>query len=129
MIEGLRQEIASAVSDYGVIGAAALSAGILGIYAFRNQNPYPPGPESLPFLGVATKHPKTLFWRTYADWGKKYGPKGIISFQVLGRRFVVLNTAKMAEEMLDKQSATFSDRPFPVMSGVLMRREKSMFLM
>lgn len=128
MGDGLRHELASLLSDYGVLGAL-VSVGLLSVYAFRNQTPYPPGPHSLPFLGVATTHPKTEFWRTYAAWGAQHGPGGIVSFQVLGRRFVVLNTAPMAERMLEAHSATFSDRPFPPMSGVLMRRDKSIFLM
>lgn len=34
---------------------------------------YPPGPPSWPIFGVALNHPKTEFWKTYAEWGRKYG--------------------------------------------------------
>ncbi|KAJ7092962.1 cytochrome P450 [Mycena belliarum] len=42
---------------------------------------------------------------------------------------VVLNTAADAVDLLSKRSSIYSDRPFPMMAGVLMRREKSMFYM
>ncbi|KAI5121763.1 hypothetical protein M0805_009574 [Coniferiporia weirii] len=104
---------------------------------------YPPGPKGVPLLGVALEHPKTEYWKTYAEWerqcGRKISPgekegergqnEGIISFHVLGRRIIVLNNARVAEEMLDQLSAIYSDRPFPTMAGLLMRREKSIFMM
>ncbi|KAJ3772534.1 cytochrome P450 [Lentinula raphanica] len=40
---------------------------------------------------------------------------------------VVLNSAATAFDLLGKRSAIYSDRPFPMMAGVLMKREKSMF--
>ncbi|KAJ7684384.1 cytochrome P450 [Mycena polygramma] len=40
---------------------------------------------------------------------------------------VVLNSATDAANLLTKRSAIYSDRPFPTMAGVLLRREKSIF--
>ncbi|KAJ6630953.1 cytochrome P450 [Mycena sp. CBHHK59/15] len=88
---------------------------------------YPPGPPSLPIVGVALNHPKTEFWKTYAEWGRKYGADGLVSFHLLGKRMVILNSATDAINLLSKRSSIYSDRPFPTMAGVLMRREKSMF--
>ena len=90
---------------------------------------FPPGPPGVPLLGVAHKHPKTEYWKTYAEWGRAYGTNGIISFHALGRHIIVLNTAQAATRMLDKNSGIYSDRPFPTMAGLLMRREKSFFYM
>jgi hypothetical protein len=42
---------------------------------------------------------------------------------------LILNSAEAAQNLLDKRSANYSDRPFPAMSGTLMKREKSMFMM
>ncbi|KAL0064815.1 hypothetical protein AAF712_008212 [Marasmius tenuissimus] len=90
--------------------------------------PLPPSPAgSLPILGVALQHPKTEFWRTYADWAKKYGPKGLISFHILGRRIIVVHTKEVAHDLFTKRSNNYNDRPLPMMSGVLMKREKSIF--
>ena len=52
-----------------------------------------------------------------------------MSFHVLGRRIIVLNKGSIATEMLDKNSNIYSDRPFPIMAGLLLRREKSIFFM
>ena len=90
---------------------------------------FPPGPSGVPFLGIAHKHPKAEYWKTYAEWGRLYGTNGLISFHVLGRRIIVLNTAQAATRMLEKNSSIYSDRPFPIMAGLLMRREKSFFYM
>ena len=98
------------------------------LYLYTKKQ-YPPGPPGLPVLGVALEHPKTEFWKTYARWGQKYSPKGIMSFHVLGRRIIVLNKGSIATEMLDKNSNIYSDRPFPIMAGLLLRREKSIFFM
>lgn len=57
------------------------------------------------------------------------GADGLISFHILGRRMVVLNTATDAVNLLNKRSAVYSDRPFPTMAGLLLHREKSMFYM
>ncbi|KAF7360503.1 O-methylsterigmatocystin oxidoreductase [Mycena venus] len=113
------------------VGVLTCIGGIILIYvAFnRRSTPYLPGPPSLPILGVALKHPKTEFWKTYAEWGRKYGYQGLVSFHVLGRRMVVLNSAADAINLLDKRSHIYSDRPFPTMAGLLMRREKSIFYM
>jgi len=57
------------------------------------------------------------------------GDKGLISFHVLGRRMVVINSVKVANDLLGKRSNIYSDRAFPTMAGLLMKREKSMFYM
>ncbi|KAJ7144999.1 cytochrome P450 [Mycena crocata] len=107
-----------------------LSCAVIAYFVFTlnsTRKPYPPSPPSQPVLGVARIHPTTEFWRTYAEWGRKYGVDGLISFHILGRRMVVLNSAANAVDLLTKRSAIYSDRPFPTMAGLLMKREKSMF--
>ncbi|KAF7359102.1 Cytochrome P450 [Mycena sanguinolenta] len=113
-----------------------LFSGAVLTYAFLKPSlrsePYPPGPPSLPILGAAKIHPKTEFWKTYAEWGRKYGHPALFCavpyltnkpFQVM----VVLNSSTDAINLLTKRSAIYSDRPFPTMAGVLLRREKSIF--
>ena len=56
---------------------AAIVVGLLPLILVfileRRQPSYPPGPKGLPFLGAAKEHPRTEFWKTYRDWGVKYG--------------------------------------------------------
>lgn len=41
---------------------------------------------------------------------------------------LILNSVASVEDLFVKRSVNYSDRPFPTMAGVLMKREKSMFL-
>lgn len=58
---------------------SVLLTGLVGFISYAvfyfatRRRPFPPGPPSLPILGVALKHPKSEFWKTYAEWGHKYG--------------------------------------------------------
>lgn len=68
-------------------------------------------------------------WITFADWGRKWGKRvhsilirlvsltarsaatgGIISVTLLGQPLIVVNSAKVMEE-LDKKGSIYSDRP------------------
>jgi len=69
----------------------------------------PPGPHGLPLLGNVWNVPKHYSWLTFTEWGKKHGD--IVSFSVFGRTTIVLNSAKVANEILDKRSFNYSDRP------------------
>ena len=53
------------------------------------------------------------------------GDHGIISFHILGRRMVVINSAAVAKELLSKRGGIYSDRNISTM-GRLTGREKSM---
>ncbi|KAJ7891352.1 cytochrome P450 [Mycena olivaceomarginata] len=110
-----------------------LSGAVLAYTVLKSalrSKPYPPGPPSLPILGVASIHPRTEFWKTYAEWGRKYGPHFFFCGFHLAARLsrLVLNSAADAANLLTKRSTIYSDRPFPTMAGLLMRREKSIFL-
>ncbi|KIJ62862.1 hypothetical protein HYDPIDRAFT_30008 [Hydnomerulius pinastri MD-312] len=80
----------------------------------RRENPaglpLPPGPPRLPIVG-------NLFgvkdlgrqWLTYVDWSKKYGD--LLYVEIFGQKLLILNSEKVAEELLDKRSQNYSDRP------------------
>ncbi|ETW82095.1 hypothetical protein HETIRDRAFT_475560 [Heterobasidion irregulare TC 32-1] len=75
----------------------------------RQGLPLPPGPRPLPFIGNVLDLPTKSPWVTYAQWGKTYG--GIISVNALGQPIVILNSAKIARDLLEKRGALYSDRP------------------
>lgn len=71
--------------------------------------PLPPGPKGLPLLRNIFDIPRTLEHLTYAEWGRKYGD--VVYITALGREFIILNSVKAANDLLDERSAIYSDRP------------------
>lgn len=56
------------------IAAAVFAFYFLRIQATNPKNlPLPPGPKGLPFLGAIYDVPQDIAWKTFQDWGKKYG--------------------------------------------------------
>ncbi|KAF9238509.1 cytochrome P450 [Melanogaster broomeanus] len=78
--------------------------------ALRNGLPLPPGPRGLPLIGnvfdLNIAHP----WLSYEQWGNQYG--GIVYSTLLGQEFIIINSAKVAHELLDQRAAIYSDRPY-----------------
>ncbi|KZT69855.1 cytochrome P450 [Daedalea quercina L-15889] len=84
----------------------------------RRQGRSPPGPPGWPIIGNILDMPASHEWYTFAQWGEKWGD--IVSANLLGKHLVILNSSNVADEMLDKKSAIYSDRPvFPVAGEVI----------
>lgn len=83
------------------------------LYVFlrrKRRDPYPPGPKSLPLIGNLRDIPFKYQWLTYERWGRETG-SDIIHAELFGRHVVVLNSEKAANDLFDKRSSTYSDRP------------------
>ncbi|KAH7222174.1 cytochrome P450 [Fusarium oxysporum] len=76
----------------------------------RPTLPLPPGPPSEFLLGHSRVIPKENAAAVYAKWSKEYN-SDIIHVRSLGRSTVVLNSADVARDILDKKGANFCDRP------------------
>ncbi|KAF8168805.1 cytochrome P450 [Mycena galopus ATCC 62051] len=82
-------------------------------YLVRPRNrtaPYPPGPPGLPFVGNAFDLPAKTPWKAYREWGQKYN-SDVVSVEVFGKRFVVINTIEAAEDLFETRGAIYSSRP------------------
>ncbi|TFK92043.1 cytochrome P450 [Polyporus arcularius HHB13444] len=76
----------------------------------RRPGPFPPGPKPLPVFGNLLHIPKEQPWVTYRDWAQQYGD--IVGLQLPGDQLlVILHSHQAAIDLLDKRSATYSDRP------------------
>ncbi|KAG6908101.1 hypothetical protein DXG01_006138 [Tephrocybe rancida] len=102
---------------------------ILGILARRGmqREPLPPGPRGYPLIGNVLDLPSTKQWLTFTEWGKQYGE--IVSITVFGQPIIVLNSVKIANDMLDKKSNIYCDRPIMQMAGNLVGWKNSLVLL
>ncbi|KAF8135167.1 CyP450 monooxygenase [Boletus edulis] len=72
--------------------------------------PFPPGPPRLPIAGnfFGIKDMGTQ-WLTYAEWSKIYGD--LLYIEIFGQKILITNSEKVNEDLLDKRSQNYSDRP------------------
>ncbi|KAF9239426.1 cytochrome P450 [Melanogaster broomeanus] len=84
----------------------------------RTRRLLPPGPPGIPFLGNVDLIPKINdMWSAVSSLGGQYGD--LASFTAIGRVIILINSAKVAEDLLEKRSSIYSDRPRVVMAGEL----------
>ncbi|TFK53786.1 cytochrome P450 [Heliocybe sulcata] len=67
--------------------------------------PYPPGPKPSPIIGNLLDVPKKDSWKTYKSWGE------LVHLTVFSQHFIVLNSMRVAVDLLEKRSKKYSDRP------------------
>ncbi|EIW84351.1 cytochrome P450 [Coniophora puteana RWD-64-598 SS2] len=77
-------------------------------YIDNRSLPLPPGPDHLPFLGAALQVDANSPWLTYAHWAAKYG--NIVSCRSFGKQVVILNSERVADDLLERRSRIYSDR-------------------
>ncbi|KAH7888503.1 cytochrome P450 [Phlebopus sp. FC_14] len=75
----------------------------------RRHLPLPPGPKPLPILGNALDVDRVTPWMTYMTWANEYGP--LVYVRLLGKDVVIINSEEVAQSLLDRRSAIYSDRP------------------
>ncbi|KAH9067504.1 cytochrome P450 [Lactarius vividus] len=93
--------------------AALLAAFLYTIRHVRSNYrglPYPPGPKRIPIIGNLLNMPSREEWVTYKMWSDQYG-SDVVHVDVLGTHMVIVNSAKAANELFDKRSSIYSDRP------------------
>ncbi|CCM04078.1 uncharacterized protein FIBRA_06237 [Fibroporia radiculosa] len=98
---------------------------VLVVHHRRRSHSLPPGPRQLPFLGNVFDIPRKDVAATFASWSRQYGD--IIYMHVLGREFVILNTAKAALDLFDDRGILYSDRPRSVMSDLVGKTRAVLF--
>jgi cytochrome P450 len=110
------------------LSLAALALFILTrLFSSKQPAPLPPGPKGLPLLGNVLDMPSAHEWLTFAKWGETWGD--ICSVTVLGQHLIIINSAKIAFDMLDKKSSIYSDRPTLQMGGELVGWKNTLVLL
>ncbi|KAK7048377.1 O-methylsterigmatocystin oxidoreductase [Favolaschia claudopus] len=78
---------------------------------------YPPGPPPRFAVGNFYDLPTKLPWLTYTEWGRRYGE--LVHASALGQHIVIVNSVKTANELFEKRSHIYSDRPVVTMIELL----------
>ncbi|KAJ7184629.1 cytochrome P450 [Mycena filopes] len=102
----------SGLLDWQSLLFTALTVVVVGFQYVRGKKrapPLPPGPRGLPFLGNVSDVPTSEHWLKFAELGNTWGD--ISSLTVLGQTMIIVNSAKIAEDLLEVRGANFSDRP------------------
>lgn len=104
-------------TDLWVISLCALCFLLLRNWAQASQSAklLPPGPARRFLIGNLLDLPKELDWLHWAKFKKLYGP--IASIYVLGQNHIIVNKFEIAQELLEKRSAIYSDRPKIMFGG------------
>jgi len=76
-----------------------------------------PMPRGLPLIGNILQLGSTP-WIPMKEWSEEFGP--IYALNLGGKTAVVLNSYKVASEILDKRSAIYSNRPRMIMTGEIL---------
>ncbi|KAF5346112.1 hypothetical protein D9758_009956 [Tetrapyrgos nigripes] len=75
----------------------------------------PPGPPGLPIVGNALHFNPVKAWHLCDQYGKKYGP--IVYLSLLGQSVVIINSKRVANDLLVRRAANYSDRPRMIVGG------------
>jgi hypothetical protein len=118
-----------------LVGLIIILGGFLAQNLSKKRGPYPlpPGPPAEPILGHFRKIPALSPEHKYIEWGRQYckpsttsesctrrealtnNPRikasDILYLNVLGRPIIVINSAKVAHDLLDKRGANYASRP------------------
>ncbi|KAF8271997.1 cytochrome P450 [Lactarius quietus] len=77
----------------------------------------PPGPRGYPIIGNVLEL-RSQQWLKFTEWRKQYGD--IIYLNAAGQPMVILNSQKVAADLLDRRAGIYSDRPRNIVASDIM---------
>ncbi|KAF9002967.1 PAH-inducible cytochrome P450 monooxygenase PC-PAH 3 [Cyathus striatus] len=96
-----------ALAAFGVVLTAWLASR-------KSKGRLPPGPRGLPYIGSALSLPTRRPWEVYKQWSRDY-KSDLLYLKLPGTGILVLNSAKAANDLLNRRSSIYSDRPQSIM--------------
>ncbi|TCD61765.1 hypothetical protein EIP91_007967 [Steccherinum ochraceum] len=107
------------VTVLAIVAALILRSTWLRFKRNPRQLPYPPGPPRRFLLGNLADIPtKGYEWLAYAKLAEKYGD--VMYFKAIGKSILSINSYAVANDLLEKKGAIYSDRPrLPMLKEVI----------
>ncbi|KAK6865460.1 hypothetical protein PG995_001988 [Apiospora arundinis] len=111
----------------GIVITSFLSLIQFSLKSLRPRN-YPPGPPALPFIGNVHHFATSKPFLKFAEWRSKYGD--IIGLKIGPGNLVVLNSARLVRDLLDKRGSIYSGRPndYIVRNHIVLGAQHILFL-
>ncbi|KAI0300590.1 cytochrome P450 [Multifurca ochricompacta] len=84
------------------------------------QSPWrklPPGPRGIPLLGNVLQL-RSAQWLSFMKWKQEFGD--VFYLSAAGQPIVVLNTQKVAADLLDRRAGIYSDRPRNIVAAQIL---------
>ncbi|KAJ3573488.1 hypothetical protein NP233_g2405 [Leucocoprinus birnbaumii] len=106
------------VSFAGLLFARWLYGYSKDLTANPRRLPNPPGPKRYPVIGSLLDVPSSRPWLTHDKWFNRYGD--LVYFEIMGKKFLVIGSLERANDLFEKRSANYSDRPRLIMVSELM---------
>ncbi|KAH8977577.1 CyP450 monooxygenase [Lactarius hatsudake] len=72
--------------------------------------PYPPGPKGYPIIGNLFDIPSVFIYKRFLEMSRELN-SDIVHLQVFGFHLIACNSKGVADDLLDKRSSIYSDRP------------------
>ncbi|EJD49130.1 cytochrome P450 [Auricularia subglabra TFB-10046 SS5] len=86
-------------------------------FILRTSRRLPPGPRRIPWLGNVLDLPTERHWVQFSSWANEHGD--VVCLTALGQPIIVLSSSEAVDDLLNKRSAIYSDRPPFYMAGEL----------
>ncbi|KAH7877875.1 cytochrome P450 [Lentinula edodes] len=95
--------------DLFVVGFTIAITALIRYASASNGLKLPPGPAPSFIVGNMNDIPVYEEWHTLNQWAKRFGE--IVYLRVFGTKMLVIGSYRVANELLDKRGAIYSDRP------------------